>query len=64
MVYLESVFRRYNRDPSELELFCFAQANSEHCRHGTFNASWTIDGINQARTMFQFIKATDAAQVA
>ncbi len=64
LVYLESVFRRYNRDPSELELFCFAQANSEHCRHGTFNASWTIDGINQERTMFQHIKATHAAQIA
>ncbi len=63
-MYLESVFRRYNRDPSELELFCFAQANSEHCRHGTFNATWTIDEILQNHTMFQLIKATDAAQVA
>lgn len=64
LIYLESMFRRYNRDPSDLELFCFAQGNSEHCRHGIFNATWTIDEIQQNQTMFQLIKATDAAQVA
>lgn len=40
----------------------FAQANSEHCRHGTFNALWTIDGEEQEKTMFQHIKSTDQAQ--
>lgn len=43
---------------------CFAQANSNHCRHGDFNAIWTIDGEVMPKTMFQHIKATHEAQVA
>jgi phosphoribosylformylglycinamidine synthase len=64
LIYLEGIFRKYWRNPTDLELFCFAQANSEHCRHGTFNATWTIDWVEQEKTMFQRIKSTHAAQVA
>ncbi len=39
----------------------FAQANSEHCRHKIFNASWTIDGVDQEQTLFGMIRATHAA---
>lgn len=45
--YLYKIFSAYDRNPTDLELMCFAQANSEHCRHGTFNAFWTIDGVKQ-----------------
>ncbi|HAT48758.1 MAG TPA: phosphoribosylformylglycinamidine synthase, partial [Alphaproteobacteria bacterium] len=44
MVYLVDAFTKLGRDPSDVELMMFAQANSEHCRHKIFNASWTIDG--------------------
>lgn len=63
IAYLYKVFMKYGRNPTDLELMCFAQANSEHCRHGTFNAIWTIDGIEMGKTMFQHIKATHGAQV-
>ena len=42
--YLAQAFTREGRDPSDVELMMFAQANSEHCRHKIFNASWTMDG--------------------
>jgi phosphoribosylformylglycinamidine synthase len=46
--YLRARFGELGRDPSDVELMMFAQANSEHCRHKIFNASWTIDGVEQA----------------
>src|SRR5205085_12326339 len=47
------------RNPSDVELMMFAQANSEHCRHKIFNASFTIDGEPQERSMFQMIRNTE-----
>ena len=47
ITYLEENFQRLGRNPSDVELIMFAQANSEHCRHKIFNASWTIDGKDQ-----------------
>jgi phosphoribosylformylglycinamidine synthase len=46
------------RNPTDVELMMFAQANSEHCRHKIFNALWTIDGIAQAQTLFGMIRNT------
>ncbi|MBP2279439.1 phosphoribosylformylglycinamidine synthase [Psychrobacter sp. PL19] len=46
------------RNPTDVELMMFAQANSEHCRHKIFNAQWTIDGEVQAKSLFQMIKNT------
>jgi phosphoribosylformylglycinamidine synthase len=46
--YLRARFGDLGRDPSDVELMMFAQANSEHCRHKIFNAGWTIDGVEQA----------------
>jgi len=60
--YLQSAFGRLGRDPTDVELMMFAQANSEHCRHKIFNARWTIDGVEQDRTLFDMIRATHAAQ--
>ncbi|KAJ8454945.1 hypothetical protein ONZ45_g19108 [Pleurotus djamor] len=48
-----------NRDPSDAELFMFAQVNSEHCRHKIFNASWTIDETPQDLSLFQMIRNTE-----
>ena len=42
--YLAENFGKMGRNPTDVELMMFAQANSEHCRHKIFNASWTIDG--------------------
>jgi phosphoribosylformylglycinamidine synthase len=47
--YLVTAFQRLGRNPSDVELMMFAQANSEHCRHKIFNASFTIDGVPQDR---------------
>lgn len=47
------------RDPTDTELFMFAQVNSEHCRHKIFNAEWTIDGIVQDLSLFQMIRNTE-----
>ncbi len=59
--YLVDVFTRLARDPTDVELMMFAQANSEHCRHKIFNARWTIDGVDQPETLFGMIRATHAA---
>ena len=59
--YLADVFTRLGRDPTDVELTMFAQANSEHCRHKIFNASWIIDGEPQERSLFAMIRATHAA---
>jgi phosphoribosylformylglycinamidine synthase len=56
--YLVKAFAGLGRDPSDVELMMFAQANSEHCRHKIFNATWEIDGQPQDRSLFQMIKNT------
>src|SRR5690606_3797679 len=56
--YLRQRYSELGRDPSDVELMMFAQANSEHCRHKIFNASWTIDGREQDRSLFKMIKNT------
>ena len=58
--YLVARFGELKRNPTDVELMMFAQANSEHCRHKIFNASWTIDGKAQERSLFQAIKNTHA----
>jgi phosphoribosylformylglycinamidine synthase len=57
--YLVAEFTRLKRNPTDVELYMFAQANSEHCRHKIFNASWTIDGVKQPRSLFQMIRNTN-----
>ena len=56
--YLVQAFTTLGRDPHDIELMMFAQANSEHCRHKIFNASWEIDGQARDRSLFQMIKNT------
>ena len=58
--YLDTAYAELGRNPSDVELMMFAQANSEHCRHKIFNASWTIDGAVQDTTLFKMIKNTYA----
>jgi phosphoribosylformylglycinamidine synthase len=58
--YLFECFQRLQRDPSDVELMMFAQANSEHCRHKIFNARFLIDGQAQARSLFEMIRHTHA----
>ena len=59
--YLLDAFGKLGRNPTDVELMMFAQANSEHCRHKIFNASWTIDGQRQDRSLFSMIRHTEAA---
>ncbi len=61
IAYLEQSFRERHRDPTDVELMMFAQANSEHCRHKIFNAQWTIDGKPQRTSLFDMIRDTYAA---
>ena len=56
--YLTENFIRLERNPSDVELMMFAQANSEHCRHKIFNSSWTIDGDDQEHSLFAMIRNT------
>jgi phosphoribosylformylglycinamidine synthase len=56
--YLTDAFVKLGRNPHDIELMMFAQANSEHCRHKIFNAEWTIDGQKQPLSLFQMIKNT------
>lgn len=56
--YLTDSFQALGRNPTDVELMMFAQANSEHCRHKIFNASWTIDGVEQAQSLFSMIRHT------
>nr|WP_276894096.1 phosphoribosylformylglycinamidine synthase [Frischella perrara] len=56
--YLLDSFIRLQRNPSDVELYMFAQANSEHCRHKIFNADWIIDGQPQPKSLFKMIKNT------
>lgn len=56
--YLVENFIKLGRNPNDIELMMFAQANSEHCRHKIFNADWTIDGVKQDKSLFKMIKNT------
>ncbi|MBL8348543.1 MAG: phosphoribosylformylglycinamidine synthase [Rubrivivax sp.] len=57
--YLVAAFSKLARNPSDVELMMFAQANSEHCRHKIFNADFTIDGERQPLSMFGMIRHTE-----
>lgn len=57
--YLTDAFDKLARNPTDVELMMFAQANSEHCRHKIFNAQWTIDGEPQDISLFQMIRNTE-----
>ncbi|RTL20578.1 MAG: phosphoribosylformylglycinamidine synthase [Burkholderiales bacterium] len=57
--YLETNFKKLGRNPSDVELMMFAQANSEHCRHKIFNASFTVDGEVQPLSLFGMIRNTE-----
>lgn len=59
--YLVDNFGRAGRNPTDVELMMFAQANSEHCRHKIFNADWVIDGVPQDKSLFSFIRDTHKA---
>ena len=56
--YLVANFARMGRNPTDVELMMFAQANSEHCRHKIFNANWSIDGQAQEKSLFAMIRTT------
>ncbi len=56
--YLVAAFTGLQRNPTDVELMMFAQANSEHCRHKIFNAQFTIDGVAQEKSMFGMIRNT------
>jgi phosphoribosylformylglycinamidine synthase len=58
--YLLESFTRLGRDPTDVELMMFAQANSEHCRHKIFNADFVIDGAAQPKSLFAMIRNTHA----
>ncbi len=58
--YLAAAFVKLGRNPTDVELMMFAQANSEHCRHKIFNAQFVLDGVNQERSMFGMIRHTEA----
>ncbi len=57
--YLVDAFTKLGRNPTDVELMMFAQANSEHCRHKIFNAQWTIDGEQQDISLFDMIRNTE-----
>jgi len=59
--YLVENFMKAGRNPTDVELMMFAQANSEHCRHKIFNASWTVDGVDQPLSLFAMIRETHKA---
>lgn len=56
--YLYENFCKLGRNPTDVELMMFAQANSEHCRHKIFNADWVIDDVPQAISLFGMIRNT------
>jgi phosphoribosylformylglycinamidine synthase len=59
--YLVEAYQALGRDPTDVELMMFAQANSEHCRHKIFNAEFVIDGQKQAQSLFQMIRRSTEA---
>jgi phosphoribosylformylglycinamidine synthase len=60
--YLTQSFSELGRNPTDVELVMFAQANSEHCRHKIFRASWILDGRPQDHSLFDMIRHTHASQ--
>jgi len=56
--YLAASFSALRRDPTDVELMMFAQANSEHCRHKIFKADFIVDGVPQPRSLFRMIQNT------
>jgi phosphoribosylformylglycinamidine synthase len=62
--YLHKAYAAIRRDPTDVELVMFGQANSEHCRHKIFNADWILDGVRQERSLFAMIRNTHAAHPA
>ncbi len=62
--YLFENYLRLERDPTDVELMMFAQANSEHCRHKIFRGEWIIDGVPQPATLFDMIRSTTEANPA
>lgn len=56
--YLVENYRQMERNPTDVELMMFAQANSEHCRHKIFNADWVVNGEPQSHSLFKMIKYT------
>jgi phosphoribosylformylglycinamidine synthase len=58
--YLVDAYARLGRDPTDVEIMMFAQANSEHCRHKIFNADWVVDGVAQPKSLFAMIRNTHA----
>ncbi|MEI6093096.1 MAG: phosphoribosylformylglycinamidine synthase [bacterium] len=56
--YLNDVYTKIKRNPTDVELLMFGQVNSEHCRHKIFNAEWMIDGEKKNKSLFQMIKNT------
>ena len=58
MDYLLESFKSLGRDPSDIELYMFAQMNSEHCRHKVFNAKWEIDGVEKDKSLFGMVRNT------
>ena len=58
--YLVANFERLGRQPTDVELMMFAQANSEHCRHKIFNADWIVDGTKRDESLFAMIRYTHA----
>ena len=58
--YLATQFAALKRNPTDVELMMFAQANSEHCRHKIFNADWIIDGERAPKSLFAMIRNTHA----
>jgi phosphoribosylformylglycinamidine synthase len=59
--YLVAAFMKVGRDPSDVELMMFAQANSEHCRHKIFNGEWIVNGERQNVSLFDMIRSTHKA---
>ncbi len=59
--YLVEAFQRMQRDPTDVELMMFAQANSEHCRHKIFNAEFVVDGVEQSDSLFRMIRRSTEA---
>jgi phosphoribosylformylglycinamidine synthase len=59
--YLVDAFTRLGRDPNDVELMMFAQANSEHCRHKIFNAEFVVDGVEQPDSLFRMIRRSTEA---
>ena len=58
IAYLATAYSEFERDPTDAELMMFAQANSEHCRHKIFNATWRADGQAQPKSLFGMIRNT------